>query len=384
MLGTYEHALYSYWTPSPEAFFGPDGLLQEPVEARAEALRDVVRRVAGYLNGDFSYGRRWLGTDYLDGYDPLRFGTLVEEGVKGDIDIGALYSLIDDALRATRDGGQDSLFTVLETEMMHTPEYLRPMRQALPRAKVLVVLRDPEDQYASIKADILVRGPNEPSYGGQLSRRSNLMNIWVTSMQDSLDGLRETLRDDPAGSVLPLRFEELTGLDAAAADTIARFVLGDDHPERAPLAGHLERVSQPAAPLTSRYLKLERSSQSYFRPDRQQHLPKRFTSAERGAFMAWWERDLAKLHGPVHRELMGIPTAHPRLEAAAAFLRMPVVLVLSVISGLLEVRQGLGWRAAVRRRWFAQAVSWQAVRWMAPFYLRTLLHGRHAKDRSTA
>ena len=384
MLGTYERALYSYATPAPDDYFDGAGRLLEPAARTAALFRQAVEGIGYNLGGGVTNGRRWLGTDQLLGYDTERFASMVSQAISTELDVGGFYALFDRALTATREEGSDTAFTVLETELMHAPGLLRAVRRALPSARFFVVMRDPTDQYASLKADLIVRGPPDPAYAGALAQRSNRWGLYIESMEQSISRLRAVNRSEMSGAVHTVRFEKLRHLQEAQAVSIAEFVLGKGHEEVGPLAKHIERVSDPAVPLTSRYLRLEPDSQSFYRPERQQHLPLRFGRGERHLFISGWEAEMARLHTPVYEHVLGSHPPRARLTAAVSLMRLPAINLRAAVQGPREVRrrltlvQEIRRRVRLRRRFNALRVSWRASRWLVSHYLRMLIRGREA------
>ena len=257
---------------------------------------------------------------------------------------------------------------LMEVEGLHGDRYARLVLAALPQARFFPVVRDPVQQFVSLKADMLIRGPQDPAYPGALSMASNLMQTYVTGLRESLDGLQ---RDGTgkANGVMTLRFEELHDLSPAQVPAIAGPVLGDDS-EAEDLARHLERASDPNAELKNDYVSLDRSSQSYFAPGRQAHLPVRITKSNTPDYMAGWEIQLSHLFRPAHEYYASGRERSPVRAATAGLVKLPLIYIQSIVFGLKEVRQNLGFRRRLMLRRNGHQVALHAVVWLFSTYLR--------------
>ena len=371
MLATDEHCLFSYATSSPGDFFDRDGRLLSPSGDTLGRLVKLVRTICGHLSGEVVGGRRWLGDDQLAGYDYGAFAQQVEKGISPAIDAGGFYRLWDSCLQAARRDGEKSTYTVVETENAHDPRLVSSLRRAIPNARVFVVLRAPGEQFLSLKADILVRGPRDPSSPGVLSGRRNLLGEYIHGLQDSTRSLARGYAAGDERLVMPVVFKDLHHLSEEGAAAIAEFIHGAG-PRAEALTGHLIAVSNPSSPLTNRYLSLDSQTQSFFTPERQTHLPVTISKTSPEKFMAGWETALGRLHAPVHEYLTGVANGlAPGLLRGT--LQLPAVLAGALLFGVKEVRTGAGMRQRLRFRrhgvtnvlrtahWLVRLLGWQLV-----------------------
>jgi hypothetical protein len=362
MLATDEGCLFSYATPSPGDFFDCDGRLLSPRGETAGRLIELVLTMCRHMSGEIVRGRRWLGADQLYGYDYGAFAEQVEKGISPDIDAGGFYRLWDSCLQAARLDGEKGSYTVVETEHLHDPRLVSSLHRAIPNARVFVVLREPREQFVSLKADILVRGPRGPGFPGTLSGRRNLLGEYIHGFQESTRSLVHGYTNDDERLVMPVVFNDLDHLSDEAAAAIAEFVHGPGLSAKA-LTRHLILFSNPSHPLTNRYLSLDRESQSYFRSERQTHLPITISRTDPKAFMNGWETDLAALHTPVHQYLTG--TTHGlTLGLLRGLAQLPATLAGALLFGVKEVRTGVGVSRRLRFRRHGVAIVVRTARWL--------------------
>lgn len=369
MLASCQDSLFNYATPSPDGFFNRRGRLKAPRKGTSDKLAAQVSTLGHLMSGAIVHERRWMGTDHLFHYDYKRFASEVEQGISESINIGSFYSLLDQKLQLCRKEGESTSFTVFETENLHTLGFATPILRVIPNARIFVIVRDPVDQYMSMKADVLIRGPRTPTFEGSLSHHRNMLREYVETMQRSLYSLCEGPDGSQSVPVFPLRFEELPFLPQARAFEIARFVHGSG-PEADRLAEHLQHVSDPSNELRNSYVSLDRSSQSYFKTERQAHLPVQIKREEQRAFMANWEIRLSSMYTPIYEYLMRERQRGMEKQALLTLFRFPKLYLESLWFGLKEVRENLPLSRRIRLRRNGHQLVVSSFFWLARFYLK--------------
>jgi hypothetical protein len=350
--------LFSYQTPAPHEYFNTDGTLKAPAEQTAQELREKIRSTCELLQGGERRGERWLRDDELFHYDFQQFESVLTEQISYETSMTEFYHLFDETLQTCRQNGEDTKLSVFEVEQAHRPAYATKLLSTFQNANIFVVLRNPTQQYRSLKADILTRGPQTADYHGALSTRRNLFGEYVESLQSSMSSACRVSHP----RVTCVNFDNLREVTEDDAEMIAADVL-DEQPGIDSLKTHIMNISRPNQPLENQYVSLSAESQSAFHRWGQEHLPISFERDEWEKFMHTWEQMFAE----VHRDLQTM-ALNSESESSTTFLlsmlRILSLVPIGTIRGVKEVRESMKLRHRCMLRLNAHRVLLSTILWM--------------------
>ena len=119
-----------------------------------------------------------------------------------------------------------------------------------------------------MKANILVRGPNNVNYTGSLSSESNVYYKYIESVINQYKWAVKSNKNDQL--VKLIKFEDLINIKRDIALDISKLIFECTNTN---FVNHLVEKSKPSAKFVNRYVAFERDTHSYFKKNRQKHLP---------------------------------------------------------------------------------------------------------------
>ena len=344
MLATYEDCLYNYLTPSPQQYFSENnGLLIEPRESTLIALKKLVIKQCEFLSGALSPhdNKPWLGGDQLFDYDYKKFSIEFCNSLTNDIDVAGFYLLWDKYLQNNRKNGSSSKFTVFEIEGIEGTKFVDLINNKILSAKFISVIRKPIDQIRSLKADILVRGPNNNEYAGALSSVGNTYFEYLKSLMDQYTWLVKCNNDK---KIEIFRFEELLNIKEEIGNKISRIVYGRGNIN---LAKHLVNMSLPDSIFKNKYVSFKRDGASYYKVERQEHLPIKVRKDNLEDYSYRFERRFYQMINNLQYFNSRKKSTAFLFNYMSDIILYPILLIFSLLFGFKEIRNWLSLRNRV-------------------------------------
>jgi hypothetical protein len=342
LLGVFEDCIYSYSTPSPIHYF----CSKSGSFLSAEKKQKLLHTIKQYPNiFSDSNNNRWLGDDKISGYNFELFTKLMVENIPTINNMCDFYSTYIRYLILCRKSSIKIKFVVIEAQGADEIGFYNQFISVNQETKIISILREPKDHIPSLKIPVISRNNSkETSFKGALCGEFNLMKSYFSDLHSHyLNAITNLSTLSENHSIRYIIFRELKNIKGDLAKKLSNFLNPSTGPlQNTSLTNHLIECSKKSF-LKNEFLELHAHSGTYYRKDRQAHLPFELKKDNRRLYMHHWELNLYRIYTPIFNSI--INRSHfgffsfTKVACTAFWL-----IIQSAIFGFKEVRTNLNLR----------------------------------------